>query len=69
MKKVIDMQSKGGTVSIWCDHYLHHAVRHIYFARADLVTLLQWRVEVAGYWQEVEHTLIWVDPEHPKHAQ
>ena len=32
-------------------------------------TPLQWLCEVAGYWQELEHTVIHVDPEHPKHAQ
>ena len=25
--------------------------------------------EVAGYWQELEHVVMQVDPEHPKHAQ
>ena len=25
--------------------------------------------EVAGYWQELEHTVVHVDPEHSKHAQ
>ncbi len=24
---------------------------------------------VAGYWQELEHAVVYVDPEHPKHAQ
>ena len=27
---------------------------------------LQWLWEVAGYWQELEHTIIHDDPEHPK---
>ena len=25
--------------------------------------------QVAGYWQEVEHAVVHVDPEHTKHAQ
>ncbi len=25
--------------------------------------------EVAGYWQELEHTVLYADPQHPKHAQ
>ncbi len=32
-------------------------------------TPLQWLCEVAGYWQELEHTVVYADPEHPKHAQ
>ena len=30
---------------------------------------LQCLCEVAGYWQELEHAVVHVDPEHPKHAQ
>jgi hypothetical protein len=30
---------------------------------------LQWLCEVSGYWQELEHAVVYVDPEHPKHAQ
>ncbi len=32
-------------------------------------TPLQWLCEVVGYWQELEHAVIYADPEHPKHAQ
>ncbi len=32
-------------------------------------TPLQWMCEVAGYWQELEHAVVYADPEHPKHAQ
>ena len=32
-------------------------------------TPLQWLCDVAGYWRELEHTVLYVDPEHPKHAQ
>jgi hypothetical protein len=32
-------------------------------------TPLQWLYEVAGYWQELEHSTVHVDPEYPKHAQ
>ncbi len=32
-------------------------------------TPLQWLCEVAGYRQELEHAVIYADPEHPKHAQ
>ncbi len=34
-----------------------------------LVLSLQWLCEVAGYWQELEHAVVYADPEHPKHAQ
>jgi hypothetical protein len=29
----------------------------------------QWLCEVAGYWRELEYSVIHVDSEHPKHAQ
>jgi hypothetical protein len=29
----------------------------------------QWLCEVSGYWCELEHVVVRVDPEHPKHAQ
>ncbi len=32
-------------------------------------TPLQWLCEVAGYRQELEHTVVYADPEYPKHAQ
>ena len=32
-------------------------------------TPFQWLCEVAGYWRELEHAVVHVDPEHPKHAQ
>ena len=32
-------------------------------------TPLQWLCEVAGYCREMEHAVIHIDPEHPKHAQ
>ncbi len=31
--------------------------------------LLFWLCKVAGYWQELEHAVVYADPEHPKHAQ
>ena len=30
---------------------------------------LQWLCEVAGYWKELEHAVVHVSPEHPKHTQ
>ena len=30
---------------------------------------IQWLHEVAGYRRELEHTVVHIDPEHPKHAQ
>jgi hypothetical protein len=30
---------------------------------------LPWLYEVVGYWQELEHAVVHVSPEHPKHAQ
>ncbi len=66
-------------VSIWWDHHLPHAVQHISFAyiwsgcwfwpMECWSTPLQWLCEVAGYWQELEHAVVYADPEHPKHAQ
>ncbi len=32
-------------------------------------TPLQWLCEVAGYRKELEHAVVYADPEHPKHAQ
>ncbi len=32
-------------------------------------TPIQWLCEFAGYWQELEHAVVYADPEHPKHAQ
>ena len=32
-------------------------------------TPLQWLCEVAGYWRELEHSVVNINPEHPKHAQ
>jgi hypothetical protein len=63
--------------SIWCDH-LPHSVSHL--LHIELIRLLvvacgmlshsfQWLCEVAGYWRELEHTFVQVDPEHPTHAQ
>ncbi len=31
--------------------------------------LLNGLFEAAGYWQELEHAVVFADPEHPKHAQ
>ncbi len=64
-------------VSIWCDHHLTDAVYHISLSWSGCwlwpveswSTPLQWLCEVAGYWQELEHAVIYADPEHPKHAQ
>ncbi len=30
---------------------------------------LQWLCEVDGYWQELEHAVVYANPEHRKHAQ
>ena len=32
-------------------------------------TLLHWLCKVAGYWRELEHAVVHIDPEHPKLAQ
>ncbi len=32
-------------------------------------TPVQWLCKVAGYWQELEHAVVYANPEHPKHAQ
>ncbi len=66
-------------VSTWCDHHLPHAVQHISFTSSwsgcwlwpveCWSTPLQWLCEVAGYWQELEHAVVYADPKHPKHAQ
>ncbi len=61
-------------VSIWCDHHLpspSHRVDQVVDCGLwnDGPLLLQWLCEVAGYWQELEHAVVYADPEHPKHAQ
>ena len=33
------------------------------------LTPLQGLCEVAGYWRELKHAIVHIDPEHPKHAQ
>jgi uncharacterized lipoprotein YddW (UPF0748 family) len=30
---------------------------------------MAWLCEVAGYWQELEHAVVHIDPVHPKSAQ
>jgi hypothetical protein len=30
---------------------------------------LQWLCEAVGHWWELEHAVVHIDPEHPKHAQ
>jgi hypothetical protein len=32
-------------------------------------TPLQWLCEIAGYWRELEHAVIHVNPEHSKHVK
>ncbi len=32
-------------------------------------TTLQWLCKVSRYWQQLEHAVVYADPEHPKHAQ
>ena len=55
-------------VSVWCVHHLPQVTRHISFTKS-CPTPLQWLCKVADYWQELEHAISHVDPEHPKHAQ
>ena len=67
------------SVNIWCDHHLHHAAQHISFTYSWSVywlwpveccpTPLQWLCVVVEYWRELEHAVIHIDPELPKHAQ
>ncbi len=56
--------------------FLAHVVQHV--SLSEMIRLLivecwstplQWLCEVTGYWQELEHTVVYADPEHPKHAQ
>ena len=66
-------------VSIWCDHHLCHAARHL--LHIELIRLLIVACgmlshsssmavsEVAGYWRELEHAVVHIDTEHPKHGQ
>ncbi len=66
-------------VSIWCDHHLSHAVQHSSSHIVDQVVdcglcdvgplLFNGCTKFAGYWQELEHAVVYADPEHPKHAQ
>ena len=32
-------------------------------------TPFQWLCDVNGYWPELEHAVVHVNPEHPEHAQ
>ena len=63
----------GKSVSIWCDHHLPHVVhlvhRELIMLIVECCPTLQWLCEVAGYQRELEHAIVHVDPEHPKHAQ
>ncbi len=69
--------SRGGVrkpVSIWCDHICLNQCNTYPSHRVDQVvecwsTPLQWLCDVAGYWQELEHAVVYADSEHPKHAQ
>ncbi len=57
------------------DQHLPHTVQHISFALSwsgcwlwpveCWSTPLLWLCEAAGYWQELEHAVIYADPEHP----
>jgi hypothetical protein len=57
-------------VSIWCDRHLPHAAPKV----DQAVDCDLWNVvplfndcEVAGNWRELEHAILHIDPEHPKH--
>ena len=64
-------------VSIWCYHHLLHVARHL--LHIELIRLLTvacgtWSHSlnaVRSWWylRELEHDVVHVDPEHPKHAQ
>ncbi len=59
-------------VSIWCDHHLPHAVQtHLLHLELIRLLIVAWVMlvhsssmlcEVAGYWQELEHTVVYADP-------
>ncbi len=51
-----------------CNTYPSHRVDPVVDC-GMFVTPLQWLCKVAGYWQELEPTVVYDDPEHPKHAQ
>jgi hypothetical protein len=52
-------------VSIWCDHLPHTARQAVECYPTPLKCL----GEIAGYWQELEHAVVHIIPEHPKLAQ
>ena len=58
-------------VSIWCDHHLPHAGATSPSHRPVecCPTALQWLCDVVGYWRQLEHTVLHVDPGHLKHAR
>ncbi len=61
-------------ISIWCDHHLpsssHRVDQVVVCGLWDVGPLIfNGLYEVAGYWQELEHAVVYADPEHPKHAQ
>ena len=61
-------QSVSGVTTICltqCNTSPSHRVDQV----VDWSTPLQWLCEVAGYWQELEHAVVYANPEHPKHAQ
>ncbi len=50
-------------------HLLHIELIRLLWPVGCWSTPLQWLWEVAGYWQELEHAVVYADPEHPKHTQ
>jgi hypothetical protein len=60
-------------VSIWCDNQLPHAAQSPSHRVDQAVYCGLWNVvplcEFAGYWRELEHLVVHINPEHPKHAK
>ncbi len=50
-------------------HLLHIELIRLLWPVGCWSTPLQWLCEVAGYWLELEHAVVYADPEHPKHTQ
>ena len=77
VKNTLKIQFKGRGIDQKTSKYLvPHAARNL--LRIELIRLLivasqmlshSSSMAVAGYWRELEHAVIHVDPEHPKHAQ
>ncbi len=65
-------QSVSGVTTICltqCNTSPSHRVDQVVDCGLRNVGPLKWLCEVARYWQELEHAVVYTNPEHTKHAQ